>query len=382
MNSLQVEVSCQHEQFSSRRARKSKRGPHGDMNNTSHPRTDEELTELGRQHTYIAVVTCCLIGILILLTLLGNLLIMTAFCFCKELRTITNYFLLSLSLADLLTALFAMPIFMASTIVSEKLFLGGVVYYEVWRSIDIICGTASIWNLCLVSIDRFLAVSCPIKHMVILTPVRAKTAIFLVWTLSTGISGLIHLNWTYRGVLITVISFFLPLVVIIFSYIKIYQVTTRSCALRRSGGKQLKRDIYSAKQMVLVISVFIVCWFGFFLLTLMLSTKKSLTIPIYIRPVVLNILKALTYLNSCINPILFTFVSNKYKKAVSCILRCQRPNLSQRRNKCSRITRQLERSILAPSFSQKSTNFRPSSNSKGNYPCKKAVSIINRETTV
>ena len=336
------------------------------MNNFSQPQTNEGSV----------VITCSLIGILILLTLLGNVLIITAFCLFKELRTITNYFLVSLSMADLLTAFLSMPIYMAVTITNGKFFPGGAIFLGIWRSMDIICGTASIWNLCLVSLDRFLAVSSPLKRMVILTPGKSKTAILLVWTLSTGISGLIHLNWTYRGVLITVISFFLPLVVIIFSYIKIYQVTTRSCALRRSGGKQLKRDIYSAKQMVLVISVFIVCWFGFFLLTFLFSTTSS---SISISPVVLNILKALTYLNSCINPVLISLASKRFKKAVVYILYCCGSSSSDNR---AGYTPVKGSSFLASSFSRKQSNFQLSL-PMGNIPCSKPAGVrIERETAV
>lgn len=300
------------------------------LNQSAMEVSDQSLA--AKQETYLIVITCTLIAILIILTLLGNILVMAAFCLCKELRTITNYFLVSLSLADLLTALLAMPIFMASRITADgSLFPGGAVFYDVWRSMDIICGTASIWNLCLVSLDRFLAVTAPLKHLVILTPARAKAVIVLVWASSLGLSGILHLNWSYKGILITFISFFLPLFIIIFSYVKIYQVTTRSCVLRRSGGTQLKRDIRSAKQMVLVISVFILCWVGFFVLTLILSTKKSMSSSI--NPAVLDFLKSLTYLNSCINPLLFTMVSRTFKKAITDILHCQKPNLMRARLK-------------------------------------------------
>ena len=299
------------------------------MNNLTHS-SSGKLTESHefRPEVHQVIITCSLIGAMIILTLVGNILVMTAFCLCKELRTITNYFLISLSLADLLTALLSMPIFMISRISEDKWFPGGAVFFGVWRSLDIICGTASIWNLCLVSVDRFLAVSSPLRHLVILTPGRAKTVIVLVWAISLGLSGLLHLSWSYKGILITVVSFFLPLVIIVFSYVKIYQVTTRSCVLRRSGGTQLKRDVRSAKQMVLVISVFILCWVGFFVLTLILSTKKSMRSSI--NPAILDVVKSLTYLNSCINPLLYTLVSRRFKKAISDILHGQQPNLTRR----------------------------------------------------
>lgn len=353
------------------------------MTNWNHSRT-EPPNEPARQEIYQVVIICSLIAMMIILTLLGNMLVMTAFCLCKELRTITNYFLVSLSLADLLTALLAMPIFMVSRISEDNFFPGGAVFYDVWRSMDIICGTASIWNLCLVSLDRFLAVASPLKHLVILTPGRAKSVIVLVWVISLGLSGILHLNWSYKGVLITSISFFLPLGIIIFSYVKIYQVTTRSCVLRRNGGTQLKRDIHSAKQMVLVIGVFIVCWVGFFVLTLILSTKKSLSSSI--NPAVLDILKSLTYLNSCINPLLFTMVSRRFKTAVTDILRCQRPNVTRRARahvKHFAARRTKMGSILGSSFSGKSTSFQHQFPASKKAPYQmQIVTLVERETSV
>lgn len=327
-----------------------------DLNQSSMEASGHSLS--AKQDTYLIVITCTLIAILIILTLLGNILVIAAFCLCKELRTITNYFLMSLSLADLLTALLSMPIFLASRVTADdSLFPGGAVFYDVWRSMDIICGTASIWNLCLVSLDRVLAVAAPLKHLVILTPARAKAVIVLVWASSLGVSGILHMNWSYKGILITFISFFLPLCIIIFSYAKIYQVTTRSCVLRRSGGTQLKRDIRSAKQMVLVISVFILCWVGFFVLTLILSSKRSMSSAI--NPAVLDFLKSLTYLNSCINPLLFTMVSRTFKKAITDILHCQKPNLTRARLKYLAARRHNMGSFLVSSLLQRSSSIPP-----------------------
>ena len=334
-----------------------------------------------KQELYFVVITCTLIAILIILTLLGNTLVMVAFYLCKELRTITNYFLVSLSLADLLTALLAMPIFLVSRVTSDgTMFPGGAVFYDFWRSIDILCGTASIWNLCLVSLDRFLAVASPLKHLVILTPTRAKGVIVLVWATSLGLSGILHVNWNYKGVFITIISFFLPLIIIIFSYAKIYQVTTRTCVLRRSGGMQLKRDIRSAKQMVLVIGMFILCWVGFFVLTLILSTKRSTSSSI--NPGVLDFVKSLTYLNSCINPLLFIMVSRTFKKAILDILRCRRPRVTQER--CKLFGRRQKRfgSSLVSSFSRRSSaSYRQNSDTAGPC-CRKVVTYVEKETCV
>lgn len=356
------------------------------MNDFNHTCTEKNM-ESRTPEVHHVIITTSLIGTFILLTLVGNILVLTAFCLCKELRTITNYFLISLSVADLLTALLSMPIFMVSRISEGNWFPGGDVFYDIWRSMDIVCGTASIWNLCLVSLDRYLAVTSPLKHLVILTTGRAKAVIVLVWAISLALSILLHLTWTYKSILITAISFFLPLAIIIFSYVRIYQVTTRTCDLRRNGGTQLKRDVRSAKQMVLVISMFILCWVGFFVLILVLSSNKSMRSTI--NPEVLDVVKSLTYLNSCINPLLYTLVSRKFKKAITDLLHGQRPNLARKCNSTLRRVTAGKRTDMGSNFgsfefSGKSASFRHQAHGqfkRGSHSPKKAPIMV-RETTV
>ncbi|XP_074636941.1 alpha-1D adrenergic receptor-like [Acropora palmata] len=344
----------------------------------------EKPMESWKPEVHQVIITSFLIGTFIVLTLVGNMLVIAAFCLCKELRTITNYFLISLSVADLLTALLSMPIFMVSRISRGNWFPGGAVFYDVWRSMDVICGTASIWNLCLVSLDRYLAVTSPLKHLVILTTGRAKAVIVLVWAISLGLSGLLHMTWSHKSILIIAVSFFLPLIIIIFSYAKIYQVTTRSCDLRRNGGTQLKRDVRSAKQMVLVISVFILCWVGFFVLTLILSTNKSMRSSV--NPEVIDVVKSLTYLNSCINPLLYTVVSRKFKKAITDILHGQRPNLACKRHSTLKRLAGKRTNIGSAfgsfEFSGKSTSFRHQIPFQRGSPSPQMARIVVRETTV
>ncbi|XP_031570927.1 histamine H2 receptor-like [Actinia tenebrosa] len=276
---------------------------------------------------YIVILTSALIGILIILTIAGNVMVLLTFCLCKELRSITNYFLISLSIADLLTALLAMPIFLLLRITNEQWnFPGAVVFRNIFVAVDIICGSASIWNLCLISMDRFLAIRMPLKHMVILTPRRAQVVIVIAWALALLVSSLLYTSWPYKVYPIVTLSFFLPLTIIIFSYVNIYRtMRNRTFVQRRRAGAKLKRDFRMAKQMILVIGSFIVCWFGFFVVNVILA----LTIPVDL--VVLNIVKVLTYLNSCINPLLFTFISQKFKVAFSQIFHCQKPNLRKSR---------------------------------------------------
>jgi octopamine receptor beta len=67
-------------------------------------------------------------------------------------RVITNYFVVSLAVADMLVALCAMT-FNASVELSGK-WLFGPFMCNVWNSLDVYFSTASILHLCCISVDR------------------------------------------------------------------------------------------------------------------------------------------------------------------------------------------------------------------------------------
>uniref|UniRef100_A0A1B0GJQ0 G-protein coupled receptors family 1 profile domain-containing protein n=1 Tax=Lutzomyia longipalpis TaxID=7200 RepID=A0A1B0GJQ0_LUTLO len=65
---------------------------------------------------------------------------------------ITNYFVVSLAMADMLVALCAMT-FNASVELSGR-WLFGAFMCNVWNSLDVYFSTASILHLCCISVDR------------------------------------------------------------------------------------------------------------------------------------------------------------------------------------------------------------------------------------
>ena len=65
---------------------------------------------------------------------------------------ITNYFVVSLAVADMLVALCAMT-FNASVEISGKWMFGSIMC-DVWNSFDVYFSTASIMHLCCISVDR------------------------------------------------------------------------------------------------------------------------------------------------------------------------------------------------------------------------------------
>ncbi|XP_051919943.1 dopamine receptor D4b [Hippocampus zosterae] len=111
-------------------------------------------------HSYPALV----LGILlIMIVIFGNVLVCLSVYSEKALKTTTNYFIVSLAFADLLLAVLVLPLFVYAE------FQGGVWSMNMFvcdglMTMDVMLCTASIFNLCAISVDRFIAVAIPLNY--------------------------------------------------------------------------------------------------------------------------------------------------------------------------------------------------------------------------
>lgn len=91
--------------------------------------------------------------LLTLITISGNLLVVISVCFVKKLRQPSNYLIVSLALADLSVALAVMPFVSITDLIGGR-WIFGQFFCNVFIAMDVMCCTASIMTLCVISIDR------------------------------------------------------------------------------------------------------------------------------------------------------------------------------------------------------------------------------------
>jgi hypothetical protein len=120
--------------------------------------------------------------ILSLLTTVGNLLVLISFRINKQLRTVTNYFLLSLAIADFTIGFFSMPIFF--TFFETDRWPFGSFLCDVWLSVDYTMSNASVANLLLICFDRYFSIIRPLTYRSKRTPKRASIMIGCAWAVS------------------------------------------------------------------------------------------------------------------------------------------------------------------------------------------------------
>ncbi|XP_034438964.1 D(1) dopamine receptor-like [Hippoglossus hippoglossus] len=197
--------------------------------------------------------TGCVLALLIIWTLLGNFTVCAAVYRYRHLRAkVTNIFIVSLALSDLLVAVLVMPWKAAAEVAGFWPFGG---FCKTWLACDIMCSTASILNLCVISVDRYWAISSPFRYERSMNKRVASVMIGVTWTVSVVISFVpVQLNWhraeisdeageedvarqgrsmdgscdsslsrTY-AISSSLISFYIPVAIMIVTYTRIYRI--------------------------------------------------------------------------------------------------------------------------------------------------------------
>ena len=125
-------------------------------------------------------------GIIIVFAILGNLLVIVSVFRHKKLRLITNIFVVSLSVADILVAIMAMT-FNASVELTGKWLFNHMVC-NLWNSFDMYASTVSILHLCCISVDRHIAVIKPLQYPMLMTKRVVAYTLLIIWVLPLAIS--------------------------------------------------------------------------------------------------------------------------------------------------------------------------------------------------
>nr|XP_023025031.1 octopamine receptor beta-1R-like [Leptinotarsa decemlineata] len=134
-------------------------------------------------------------AMIIVAAMFGNLLVIVSVMRHRKLRVITNYFVVSLALADMLVAIWAMC-FNFSVELTGGRWIFGYFMCDVWNSLDVYFSTASILHLCCISVDRYYAIVQPLDYPLIMTNVRLVFMLAVVWCSPALLSFLpIFMEW-------------------------------------------------------------------------------------------------------------------------------------------------------------------------------------------
>ncbi|XP_050924456.1 trace amine-associated receptor 1-like [Lates calcarifer] len=246
------------------------------------------------------------------LTISGNLLVITSIIYFKQLHTPTNYLILSLAVADLLVGALVLQFNMALS-VKSCLYFGDLVY-------------------------RYYAVCQPLTYRTKINGCVVVIMILVSWTVSalSGFSimfvGLKHSVCEGRCFLFhipnsnivgSVVSFYLPVIIMLCIYLRIFLVAQRqarsihntNCQSSKSGATVSKTERKATKTLATVLGAFLICWTPFFLsLTFNPMTDYSVPSPLS------ETLVWLGWSNSMLNPLVYAFFYSWFRAAFRMII--------------------------------------------------------------
>lgn len=330
---------------------------------------DETAKEITIQTILISIILLAVI----LGTIIGNILVCVAVCLVRKLRRPCNYLLVSLAVSDLCVAVLVMPTALLYEVLEEWRF--GPLFCDIWVSFDVLSCTASILNLCAISVDRYWAITKPLEYGVKRTPRRMMLCVALVWlgaacislppllilgnehTLDGRPSCIVCQNFGYQ-IYATLGSFYMPLAVMLFVYYQIFRAARRivmdekRAQTRLEGALnngvpqqnqekpinaigsphqkklrfQLAKERKASTTLGIIMSAFTVCWLPFFILALV----KPITGAEY--HTLSSIFLWLGYANSLLNPIIYATLNRDFRKPFQEILyfRCSSLNIMMR----------------------------------------------------
>lgn len=300
--------------------------------------------------------------LIMLATLFGNALVITAVYLFHRLRRMTNFFIISLAVSDLLVALGHLPLRIDESVHNNNWCFdktpNDVTTCAYWIVMDTVFSCASICNLVVISIDRFLAITKPFEYQNRMTKRVGFSLIAFVWLYAMLWGVLSLVDWTrdpnstrehifvdfntrtnerkcgkndkvyYTSAM--AVAFFLPLLIVIVTYSCVFRVAftqAKAVALLdpNKGKKHILRELKATKTIAVVIGVFMVCWLpSFILIVLSLWCKQCFTpfvtnkdLSLAVRIIFVFVLPVM---NSSLNPVIYTVFNQEFRMAFSRML--------------------------------------------------------------
>ncbi|XP_063629726.1 alpha-2 adrenergic receptor isoform X1 [Cydia splendana] len=213
-------------------------------NATENATSNESLGHVVLQNWYPSgyspfhiILASVVVTVLMIMVVVGNMLVIIAIVTEKALKNIQNWFIASLAVSDFFLGLIIMPFSLANELMGYWIF--GFWWCEIHSAMDVLLCTASIMNLCLISLDRYWSITQAVDYLKTRTPARAALMIAAVWLMSALVCIPPLLGWRVTrppqqfpqckvsedmGYVIysALGSFYIPSCIMVFVYIRIY----------------------------------------------------------------------------------------------------------------------------------------------------------------
>ncbi|XP_078671767.1 adenosine receptor A2b-like [Branchiostoma floridae x Branchiostoma belcheri] len=280
-------------------------------------------------------------GPICLITLIGNSLVILAVAVTRKLQVATNFYIVSLSVADLIIGVIAGTFHIFSTLHGHPLVTedyGNCLFYWI-TLISIFC--ASVFNLLALSIDRYVAVMKPLHYHTIMTWKARTGLLVLVWLLAccAGMSQLLNLCYPlqflktgecnvmdifnhYNIGHFFITPVFISLVCIIVMYSLVFRAARRqtqriSAVQPMMTTEQRRQNVFlgtlkAVKTLSIILGCLLVCWLPMILIMWLTIITGKIGLD---SRTFFGLVYMLPFTNSAVNPIVYAYRDKAFRKA-------------------------------------------------------------------
>ncbi|XP_070539487.1 somatostatin receptor type 2-like [Ptychodera flava] len=268
--------------------------------------------------------------------LIGNVIVCVVMTVVKDLRTQTNCYVVNLAVSDSLSSLFlVLEPFL------KKYVQVGEFYCRFIQSAFIfwVCMIESIFSLVAVTLERFVAIVYPFLYQRWFTPTTIAWSIVTTWILSVLSELKLLLIWQSDGIyciygwtdlkysagpisVMFSLNYVFPAVFMVYAYAKMIDSLKKDARqIQTSSTNQADAELLTARRRVItllliVVGAFFVCHTPNHFLYFAWHVGFRIEVP----RKVYTTLVILTFLNSCVNPIIYAFRIKKFRKGCRRIL--------------------------------------------------------------
>lgn len=283
------------------------------------------------------------------MSIFGNVLVILVVHRSRRLQSTTNYFVVSLSFADLCMAVLCMPFILGRVVAGEWLF--GEFICKFIRFLQYMAPGATVYVLLAIGVDRFYTIIYPLSFKI--TRGKAKRMIAISWMISILLSCPAFfffksrnthgwqfcdtfINYNTPGVVYTsfivFVEYLLPSILIFLIYAKIikhiWHVGISGRSVQRTMNSVPRTKVKTVKMLMIVTAVYFLSWTPFFITQLVYSNFHP---SVYIDPTIYIAVVWIAFASSASNPLIYAYYNSNFRrgcKEVFCMstMKCYRSN--------------------------------------------------------
>ncbi|KAG2470886.1 adenosine A2a receptor a [Polypterus senegalus] len=285
--------------------------------------------------------------VIAVLSVLGNVLVCWAVYLNSNLQNITNFFVVSLAVADIAVGVLAIPFAITISTGFCAHFYGCLFI----ACFVLVLTQSSIFSLLAIAVDRYIAIKIPLRYNGLVTGQRAQGIIALCWVLSVIIGLTPMLGWNSRKQEINetcpeemmkcffknvvtmdymvYFNFFacvlVPLLFMLGIYLRIFMAARhqlKQIELKVVHGEKsrsiLQKEIHAAKSLAFIVGLFALCWLPLHIINCFdLFCEQCEKPPV----IVLNLAIILSHANSVVNPFIYAYRIREFRHTFRKIIR-------------------------------------------------------------